>query len=160
MATVFSRIVAGELPARFVWQDQTCVAFLSAAPLQPGHALVVPREEVDEWVEVDPALVTHLTTVAQQIGKAQVAAFSARRAGLMIAGYEIPHLHVHVWPSTSLADFDLARVDNAPIRQTWTTPPPASARPCGTWATARSSRRTDGPRRPDPAQARVARASA
>ena len=64
--------------------------------------------------EPDPALVTHLTTVAQQIGKAQVAAFSARRAGLMIAGYEIPHLHVHVWPSTSLADFDLARVDNAP----------------------------------------------
>ncbi|MFY0428905.1 HIT family protein, partial [Vescimonas sanitatis] len=96
MATVFSRIVAGELPARFVWQDQTCVAFLSAAPLQPGHTLVVPRAEVDEWVEVDPALVTHLTMVAQQIGKAQVAAFSARRAGLMIAGYEIPHLHVHV----------------------------------------------------------------
>lgn len=114
MASVFSRIIAGELPARFVWQDQTCVAFLSAAPLQPGHALVVPRAEVDEWVEVDPALVTHLTTVAQQIGKAQVAAFSAHRAGLMIAGYEIPHLHVHVWPSTSLADFDLARVDNAP----------------------------------------------
>ena len=75
---------------------------------------MVPRAEVDEWVEVDPALVTHLTTVAQQIGKAQVAAFSARRAGLMIAGYESPHLHVQVWPSTSLADFDLARVDNAP----------------------------------------------
>ena len=114
MATVFSRIIAGELPARFVWQDQTCVAFLSAAPLQPGHTLVVPREEVDEWVEVDPALVTHLTTVAQQIGKAQVAAFSARRAGLMIAGYEIPHLHVHVWPSNSMSDFDMSRVDNSP----------------------------------------------
>ena len=114
MASVFSRIIAGELPARFVWQAQPAVAFLSTGPLRPGHTLVVPREEVDAWVDADPALVTHLTTVAQQIGKAQVAAFSARRAGLMIAGYEIPHLHVHVWPSSSLADFDLDRVDDAP----------------------------------------------
>ena len=56
----------------------------------------------------------HLMTVAQQLGKAQVRAFSAQRAGLMVAGYEILHLHVHVWPSNSLADFDLDRVDNSP----------------------------------------------
>lgn len=114
MATVFSRIISGELPARLVWEDETCVAFLSTGPLSPGHTLVVPREEVDAWVDADPALVAHLMTVAQQIGRAQVQAFSARRAGLMVAGYEIPHLHVHVWPSNSLADFDLERVDNSP----------------------------------------------
>ena len=81
MATVFSRIVAGELPARFVWQDQTCVAFLSAAPLQPGHTLVVPREEVDEWVEVDPALVTQ-AKVGIFVASALAAAIGA---GLMFA---------------------------------------------------------------------------
>lgn len=114
MTSVFTRIIAGELPARFVWQDEQCVAFLSAGPLAQGHTLVVPREEVDQWVDADPGLLAHLMQVAQRIGRAQVDAFGAQRAGLMVAGYEIPHLHVHVWPSTSLADFDLARVDNAP----------------------------------------------
>ena len=102
MATVFSRIIAGELPARFVWQDERCVAFLSAGPLATGHTLVVPREEVDQWVDADPDLVAHLTRVAQAIGRVQVRAFGASRAGLMVAGYEIPHLHVHVWPSNSM----------------------------------------------------------
>ncbi|MGC5048780.1 HIT family protein [Micrococcus porci] len=114
MDTVFSRIIAGELPARFVWQDEQCVAFLSLGPLAQGHTLVVPREEVDQWVDADPDLLAHLTRVAQAIGRVQVRAFGAQRAGLMVAGYEIPHLHVHVWPSNSMNDYDMARVDNAP----------------------------------------------
>lgn len=114
MASVFTRIIDGELPARFVWQDEQCVAFLSAGPLAPGHTLVVPRVEVDQWVDADPALLAHLMQVAQRIGKAQVEAFGARRAGLMVAGYEIDHLHVHVWPSNSMADYDMDAVDNSP----------------------------------------------
>lgn len=114
MATVFSRIIAGELPGRFVWQDERCVAFLSVGPLAPGHTLVVPREEVDQWVDADPDLTAHLMRVAQAIGRVQVRAFGAARAGLMVAGYEIPHLHVHVWPSNSMSDFDISRVDNSP----------------------------------------------
>jgi diadenosine tetraphosphate (Ap4A) HIT family hydrolase len=114
MSTVFTRILNGELPGRFVWQDETCAAFLSIGPLTQGHTLVVPRAEVDKWTEADPELVSHLVTVAQAIGKVQVEAFGAQRAGLMVAGYEIPHLHVHVWPSNSLDDFDLEQVDNSP----------------------------------------------
>lgn len=114
MTSVFTRIIAGELPARFVWQDEQCVAFLSAGPLAQGHTLVVPREEVDQWVDADPGLLAHLMQVAQRIGRAQVDAFGAQRAGLMVAGYEIPHLHVHVWPSNSMDDYDTARVDNSP----------------------------------------------
>ncbi|MGW5853659.1 HIT family protein [Micrococcus sp. NPDC055215] len=113
MTSVFTRIIAGELPARFVWQDEQCVAFLSAGPLAQGHTLVVPREEVDQWVDADPGLLAHLMQVAQRIGRAQVDAFGAQRAGLMVAGYEIPHLHVHVWPSNSMDDYDMARVDNS-----------------------------------------------
>jgi diadenosine tetraphosphate (Ap4A) HIT family hydrolase len=114
LSTVFTRIINGELPGRFVWKDDTCAAFLSIGPLMPGHTLVVPRAEVDLWTEAEPELVSHLVTVAQAIGKVQVEAFTAYRAGLMIAGYEIPHLHVHVWPSNSLEDFDLDQVDNNP----------------------------------------------
>ena len=114
MSTVFTRIINGELPGRFVWKDETCVAFLSIGPLTQGHILVVPRAEVDLWTEAEPELVSHLMTVAQAIGQVQVQAFNAHRAGLMVAGYEIPHLHVHVWPSNSLEDFDLDQVDNNP----------------------------------------------
>ena len=112
--TVFSRIINGELPGRFVWKDESCAAFLSIGPIAPGHTLVVPRAEVDLWTDAEPELMAHLVTVAQTIGKVQVEAFGARRAGLMIAGYEVPHLHVHVWPSNSLDDFDLDKVDNNP----------------------------------------------
>lgn len=115
--TVFSRIINGELPGRFIWKDETCVAFLSIGPIAPGHTLVVPRAEVDLWTDAEPELVAHLARVAQTIGKVQVEAFGARRAGLMIAGYEVPHLHVHVWPSNSLDDFDLECVDNNPDPQ-------------------------------------------
>lgn len=114
MTTVFSRIINGELPGRFVWTDETCVAFLSIGPLTQGHTLVVPRAEVDKWTDAEPELVSHLMTVAQAIGTVQVQAFDAQRAGLMVAGYEVPHLHVHVWPSNSLEDFDLDQVDNRP----------------------------------------------
>lgn len=114
MSTVFTRIINGEQPGRFIWQDDICVAFLSIGPLTDGHTLVVPREEVDQWTEATPELMQHLITVAHTIGSAQTKAFDAIRAGLMIAGYEVPHLHVHVWPSNSLADFDLDTVDNNP----------------------------------------------
>ena len=70
MTTVFSRIIAGELPARFVWTDDHAVAFLSVNPLGPGHTLVVPRAEVDHWVDAPPELLGHLTAVAQAVGVA------------------------------------------------------------------------------------------
>lgn len=114
MSTVFSKIIAGEIPGRFIWQDETCVAFLSIGPLAYGHTLVVPRVEIDKWVEADPALMAHLMRVAQRIGRAQVEAFGAERAGVAIAGYEVPHLHVHVWPSNSMADHDFNQVIENP----------------------------------------------
>ncbi len=111
MPTLFSRVIHGEIPGRFVWSEQRCVAFLTIAPLQPGHALVVPRDEVDEWTDADDDVVARLMVVAKQIGAAQKTAFGAPRAGLMIAGFEVPHLHVHVFPSWSIDDFDFGRAD-------------------------------------------------
>lgn len=112
MATLFTRIIDGELPGRFVWTDDKCVAFLSIGPITQGHTLVVPREEVDKWTDASPELVAHLSTVAQTIGQAQLKAFGAERAGLMIAGFEVDHLHVHVWPTNSLEDYNLDNVQN------------------------------------------------
>lgn len=117
MSTVFTKIIDGELPGRFVWKDERCVAFLSIAPLAYGHALVVPRQEVDRWTDADPELVTHLMKVAQRIGKAQVEAFGSARAGLAIAGFEVPHTHMHVWPSDSMEDHDFRQAMEDPDQQ-------------------------------------------
>lgn len=108
MASLFTRIIAGEIPGRFVWTDDRCVAFTTIEPLQPGHALVVPREEIAHWVDLPADLASHLFAIAQTLGKAQREAFAPNRIGLLIQGYEIPHTHVHVWPSRSSADFDLS----------------------------------------------------
>jgi len=112
MTTVFSRILRGELPALFVWQDDLCAVFLSIAPLRPGHALVVPRAEVDHWIDLPADTAAHLMTVAQKIGKAQQEAFDPRRIGLMIAGFEVPHVHVHVVPIEGMADLDFSNADS------------------------------------------------
>lgn len=114
MASLFSRIIAGEIPGRFVWQDRELVAFLTIGPLTDGHTLVVPREEVDRWTDASVGLLHKLTSVAQHIGQAQVEVFGSARAGLIIAGFEVEHLHLHVWPVNSMADYDFGKVDNNP----------------------------------------------
>ena len=111
MASLFTRIINGEIPGRFVWRDDRCVSFLTIAPLQPGHALVVPIAEVDHWLDLEPDLAAHLTVVAQSIGRAQVAAFGPERVGLIIAGLEVPHTHLHVVPIRSEADLDFSHAD-------------------------------------------------
>jgi histidine triad (HIT) family protein len=111
MPSLFTRIIDGELPARFVWTDDRVVAFLSIAPIAPGHTLVVPRAEVDDWTDLDPAVWAHLNVVSARIGVAVKEAFDAPRAGLVIAGFEVPHTHVHVFPARGLADFDFSNAD-------------------------------------------------
>lgn len=108
MATVFSRIIAGELPARFVWSDEHAVAFLSVNPLGPGHTLVVPRAEVDQWVDAPAELWSHLTEVARAVGAAVRSVWAPPRVGLLMAGFEVPHLHLHVFPASDMAAFDFA----------------------------------------------------
>lgn len=118
MESVFSKIIAGEIPARFVWKDRRCVAFLSTSPLRPGHTLVVPRDEVDHWIDATPELLAHLVQVAHQIAKGIDRAWRPTKVGLMIAGLEVRHLHVHLTPIWDLHDLDFARQDkNATAEQ-------------------------------------------
>lgn len=107
-------IISGDLPGRFVWKDDQCVAFLSINPLAPGHTLVVPREEIDHWIDADQELLAHLSGVTQQIGKALQLHFTPARVGTMIAGLEVPHLHIHVVPINGMHDLDFANADPDP----------------------------------------------
>jgi diadenosine tetraphosphate (Ap4A) HIT family hydrolase len=114
MATVFTQIINGTLPGRFVYQDDDVVAFLTIEPMTHGHTLVVPRAEIDQWQDIEPELFGRVMDVAQLIGRAVCKAFDAQRAGLIIAGLEVPHLHVHVFPAYQLTDFGFAHVDRNP----------------------------------------------
>ena len=114
MPSVFTMIINRDLPGRFVYEDDDVVAFLTIEPMTPGHTLVVPRDEVDNWQDLEPAVLDRVMHVAQRIGKAVCAAFGATRAGVIIAGLEVPHLHVHVFPAFNLTDFGFANVDRNP----------------------------------------------
>ncbi|HKU34630.1 MAG TPA: HIT family protein [Paenarthrobacter sp.] len=114
MSTLFTRIINGEIPGRFVWKDPDVVAFLTIAPITPGHTLVVPREEVDSWTHASPELLGKVMDVAQKIGKVQEGLFDAKRVGVLMEGFEVDHLHVHVWPAYSIADFEVHNVDHNP----------------------------------------------
>ena len=108
MSSVFTKIIQGDLPGYFVWKDDTCVSFLSINPVSPGHALIVPIMEIDHWLDLPDDVNSHLMQVAQVIGIAQMAAFNPSRIGMLIAGFEVPHTHLHVIPMQGMSDLDLS----------------------------------------------------
>ena len=114
MPSIFSRIIEGEVPSRMVWEDDECVAFLDVRPLAPGHVLVVPRQETDQWTDLGPGLAAHLTSVAHTIGRAQMEVFAPARIGVVVAGFEVPHAHVHVVPINGMGDLDFALANPNP----------------------------------------------
>lgn len=117
MATIFTRIINGEIPGTFVWKDDRCVAFMSINPLRAGHTLVVSRQEVEHWIDCPDDLRDHLFSVAQKVGRAQQEAFHPAKVGLMIAGLEVPHLHIHVVPIDGVHDLDFANAASSVDRQ-------------------------------------------
>jgi len=111
MATIFTKIIDGEIPGTFVWRDEKCVAFMSIAPLRPGHTLVVPIVETDHWIDLSEDLQRHLFDVSAGIGRAIDRAFKPVKVGMMIAGLEVPHTHVHLVPIVNVHDLDFANAD-------------------------------------------------
>ena len=114
MASIFTRILDGELPGRFVYRDDRCFAILTIAPLRPGHTLVIPNEEIDHWIDVPEDLSAHLFPVAQKISKAIQESFQPRKVGLVIAGIEVPHTHLHLIPIHELRDLNFENQDKNP----------------------------------------------
>ena len=112
--TVFTKIINGDIPGRFVWADDVCVAFATIEPQTPGHVLVVPRIARESYIDANEPTVAHLAVVAKRIAAAQVRVFDAVRPGIVVLGLDVPHLHIHVLPLHRAADIA-----------------PSSARPAG-----------------------------
>lgn len=106
MASVFSQILNGSLPGHFVWKDDTAFALMTIRPLRPGHVLVMPVAEIDQWDDVPAPLMTHLMQVSQRISGAIKRTFPCARVGLAICGLEVPHTHIHLFPIDRIEDFD------------------------------------------------------
>ena len=112
--SVFTMIIRGDLPGRFVWRDDEVVAFLTIGPVQPGHTLVVPVAQVDRWTDVDLSTWTRVTEVSHHVGRALDAAFGRSRVGVVVAGLEVPHCHVHLIPMDHESELSFANVDPSP----------------------------------------------
>lgn len=112
--SVFTLIIRGDIPGRFVWRDDDVVAFLTIGPIRPGHTLVVPVAQIDHWTDVPAELWARIGEVQQAIGSALMDAFSPVRVGSIIAGLEVPHCHVHLIPIDAESDLSFANVDHDP----------------------------------------------
>ncbi|MGB1908173.1 MAG: HIT family protein [Spongiibacter sp.] len=113
MASIFSRIIAKELPGHFVWEDEQAVAIMTIQPVRPGHLLVIPKQEVDHWDDLPEALSAHLMTVSQKLAKALKTVYQCQRVSLQVVGLEVPHVHFHLVPLDSMSDADFSRASNA-----------------------------------------------
>lgn len=113
MASVFSMILAGELPGHFVWKDRDAFAIMTIQPVREGHVLVIPREEIDHWDDLPEELAAHLMRVSQRIAKGIKAAYPSKRVGMAIVGLEVPHTHLHLYPIDQMSDFSFANSSSA-----------------------------------------------
>lgn len=98
MASIFSRIVSGEIPCHEIASTDDFMAFLDISPLAEGHTLAIPKVEVDHFLDLDPDLAAGLMVFAQKVGKAIHSVSGKSRIGVVVAGFEVPHAHVHLIP--------------------------------------------------------------
>ena len=104
MATIFSRIVAGEIPCHKVAEDEEFFAFLDINPVAKGHTLVIPKKEIDYIFDVEDASLGRMMAFAKCVARAQEAAMPCKRVGLAVMGLEVPHAHIHLIPITKESD--------------------------------------------------------
>jgi histidine triad (HIT) family protein len=111
--SIFSRIVAGELPSHKVLENDRFLAFLDIRPVNPGHTLVVPKQEVDHFFDLDPGLLSEILVFSQPIARAIQRVTGAKRIAAVVAGFDVPHAHLHVIPVNSMDELSFARAKPA-----------------------------------------------
>ncbi|MBE0650927.1 MAG: HIT family protein [Bacteroidales bacterium] len=106
MATIFTRIVNGEIPSYKIAETEDYYAFLDINPLAKGHTLVIPKKEIDYIFNVDDDLLAGMLPFAKKVGRAIEAVVPCKRIGVTVIGLEVPHTHIHLIPINSIYDMD------------------------------------------------------
>lgn len=113
MPTIFSKIINGEIPCHKILEDEKYLAFLDVRPVNPGHTLVIPKKEVDYLFDVDDSSLAELIVFAKKVAKAIGKEVPCKKVGVMVAGIEVAHAHIHLIPINSLGDLNFARAKSA-----------------------------------------------
>ncbi len=109
MDSIFTKIIRGDIPGNFVWNDEHCVVITTIQPVRQGHLLVIPKQQIDHWDDMPDELAAHVMSVAKKVTKALKQTFPCARVGMIIAGLEVPHTHLHLIPVDSMSDFDFSK---------------------------------------------------
>ncbi len=109
MASVFTKIINGELPSYKIAEDDKCFAFLDISPLAEGHTLVVPKQEIDYVFDIDDELYTHLYLFAKKVAKAIKQAVDCEKVGMAVIGLDVRHAHIHLVPLKEVGDLNFAK---------------------------------------------------
>jgi len=117
MASIFTRIINREIPAHIIAEDERFIAFLDVMPLVEGHALVVPKKEVDYIFDLDATTLADMMVFAQKVAVALKKAISCKRIGVAVIGLEVPHTHVHLVPMNNMGDINFSRPKLSPSKE-------------------------------------------
>ena len=113
MPTIFTKIIAGEIPAHVILENEKYLAFLDIRPVNPGHTLIIPKQEIDYIFDIEDELLKGLIVFSKKIAKAIGKAFPCKKVGIMVAGIEVPHAHIHLIPINSVGDLSFSRAKAA-----------------------------------------------
>jgi histidine triad (HIT) family protein len=108
MATIFTKIVKGEIPSYKIFEDEKFFAFLDINPMAKGHTLVIPKKEVDYLFDIDDNTIADMIVLSKRIAKAIGKAVTCKRVGMMVIGLEVPHAHIHLIPIQNEGDMNLS----------------------------------------------------
>lgn len=108
MPTIFTKIIEGEIPCHKILENDRYLAFLDIRPINPGHCLVIPKKEIDYIFDVDDELLSGLMVFAKKVAVKIKKAVSCKRVGVMVAGLEVPHTHIHLVPIFKISDLNFA----------------------------------------------------
>ena len=114
MATIFTRIVKGELPCHKILEDEKYLAFLEIRPINPGHTLVIPKKEIDYLFDMDDESLAGLIAFSKKAARLIQKEVSCKRVGVMVAGLEVPHAHIHLVPIFEVTDLNFAKAKPTP----------------------------------------------
>lgn len=109
MASIFTKIINGELPSYKIAEDDKCYAFLDISPLAEGHTLVVPKQEVDYIFDIDDEIYSHLHLFAKKVAKAIKQAVPCEKVGMAVIGLDVRHAHIHLVPLKAVGDLNFAK---------------------------------------------------
>lgn len=113
MASLFTRIINGEIPCHKIYEDDDYLSFLDIRPINPGHALVIPKKEIDYIFDIEDDLLAGMMVVAKKVAVAIKKEVECKRIGVMVAGLEVPHAHIHLIPILQIPDLNFANAKPA-----------------------------------------------